>query len=180
MRPNGIKLSGLHRTALYGAFTVLFLTGAAWSVLDDGFAWLGYGGDGNPISPILLDIHGGAAMLALLVLGSLFPQHVKWAWSGGMNRVTGGLMLSTQSLLVLTGYALYYAGDDGVRSVASGLHLAIGLGFPAILLWHIIEGRRRVAARRAQSSAVHGLQEGLYAAFDERALKIKREAERAR
>lgn len=174
MRPNGIKLSRLHQAVLYGTFAVLFLTGAAWFALNDGLAWLGYDGAGHPLSPFLLAVHGAAAMAALLVLGSLIPQHVKRAWSERRNRFTGGLMFSTQVLLVVTGYALYYAGDEGMRGVADVLHLAIGLGFPLFLVWHVVVGRRRAAARRAQTASVRGQQEGLYAAFDKRASEITR------
>jgi len=151
MRPNGIKLSWLHQAALYGAFLVLYFSGVSWYVLHDGLALLGELPEdlSSPLPPFLLQIHGGAAMVALLVLGSLMPQHIKWAWTGKMNRGTGLLMLATQTLLVVTGYALYYAGDEAMRNFASGLHLVIGVGFPLLLLWHILEGRRRAALLKA-------------------------------
>lgn len=154
MRPNGIKLSRTHQAVLYAAFLALYASGVTWYVLHDALAWLGEVPEdwSSPVEPFLLQIHGAAAMLALLVLGSLMPQHIKWAWTGKMNRSTGALMLSTQALLILTGYALYYAGDEGLRSFASGLHLVIGLGFPLLLVWHIVEGRRREAARRAAAT----------------------------
>lgn len=180
MRLNGIRLSGVHRTILYAAFTVLFLSGAAWSLLNIGGDRQSDADVARPLAPILLDIHGAAAMLALLVLGSLIPQHIKWAWSGRMNRVTGTLMLSTQSLLVMSGYALYYAGNEDMRALAHDLHVAIGLGFPIILLWHILEGRRHAASQRTQRFSVHGQQEGLYAVFDQRANKITHRAGRVR
>ena len=74
---------------------------------------------------------------------SLAPQHVKWAWKGRLNRSTGALMIATQALLIATGYALYYAGGEDSRVVASDLHLAVGIGVPLILVWHVVEGRRR-------------------------------------
>jgi len=150
MRPSGISLSRLHRRALYGVFAVLFLTGVAWYLLDNGLGVVGVR-DSDPsraIQSMLLKVHGAAAMLALIVLGSLVPYHVKWAWKVGLNRGTGGLMLSTQVLLIVTGYALYYSGDEDVRAFAGNLHLIIGLGFPVILGWHIAEGRRRMQSTR--------------------------------
>ena len=45
-------------------------------------------------------------------------------------------------LLTLTGYALYYAGDERIRPVISVLHWGLGLVLPAALLWHILLGRR--------------------------------------
>jgi len=175
MRPDGIKLSHLQRRTFYAAFAVLFVTGVAWSVLHDGLAWLGYDDDSSRYSivPTLLELHGAAAMVALVALGSLVPQHIEWAWTGRINRLTGVVMLGTQALLVGTGYALYYAGDEAVRTYASDLHLFVGLGFPLILVGHIVEGRRRRAAMRARSaSPVHSLQEGLYASLDARAVEM--------
>jgi hypothetical protein len=161
MRPSSAALSRLHRKTLYCVFAVLFLSGIAWYVLHDGLAWLGFdnGDTRDPFETFLLKLHGAAAMAALVVLGSLVPQHVKWAWQNRENRRTGVLMLSTQALLVVTGYALYYSGDEDVRVLASELHLIIGVGFPLILAWHIVEGRRRRASLRekaAQGFRRHG------------------------
>jgi hypothetical protein len=153
MRPSGAALSRLHRKTLYAVFAVLFLSGVAWYFLHNGLAW-GLDNDGprNPFEAFLLKLHGAAAMAALLVLGSLVPQHLKWAWQNRENRRTGALMLSAQALLVLTGYALYYSGDEDVRVFASDLHLIIGVGFPLVLVWHIIEGRRRRTSLREKAA----------------------------
>jgi hypothetical protein len=154
MRPNGIKLSRLHQRVLYGSFTALYVSGVAWYVLYAGRVSLLYdnGGLQLPVGPLLLQIHGAAAMLVMLVLGSLMPQHVKWAWKSRMNRSTGGLMLSTQALLVVTGYALYYAGGEELRAFASQLHFLIGVCFPLLLAWHIVEGRRVAAMQKAAAA----------------------------
>jgi len=154
MRPNGIKMSWRHRMALYLSFGALWVTGSAWYVLHDDQAARFFGGDGWGLSipPVLLQIHGAAAMLALLGLGSLVPQHIKWAWTGRMNRSTGSLMIAVQAILVVTGYALYYAGDEGLRAYASQLHFVIGACCPVLLVWHIAEGRRRSAELKAASA----------------------------
>ena len=176
MRPDGIKLSRLHRWTFYVAFALLFVTGVTWSVVHDGLPWLGFddGLSRNSMVPLLLDVHGAAAMAALLAIGSLVPQHIAWAWKGRLNRLTGGLILGTQALFIGTGYALYYAGDEALRSFASDLHLILGLGFPLVLIGHIVEGRRRRASLRARASPVHSLQDGLYAALDTRATEPAR------
>ncbi|MBV8472441.1 MAG: hypothetical protein JO255_18130 [Alphaproteobacteria bacterium] len=155
MRPNGITLSRRHQMTLYGSFGALYVTGIAWYILHDDQAAPFFASDGgNSIAPILLQIHGAAAMAALLVLGSLVPKHITWAWTGRMNRSSGGLMIATQALLVMTGYALYYAGDERLRADASQLHFAIGACFPALLAWHILEGRRRSSEKRATAARV--------------------------
>jgi hypothetical protein len=151
MRPDGLRLSPLHRATLYGSFAVLTASGMLWALLHDGLPLIGVSRRAwHAAEPFLLALHGAAAMLTLLVLGSLAPQHVKWAWKGRLNRSTGALMVVTQTLLVVTGYVLYYAGGEESRVVASDIHIAIGIGVPLILAWHVVEGRRRRRqARRA-------------------------------
>jgi len=67
---------------------------------------------------------------------------------------TGGLVVSgilwrgivSSSLLLLltvTGYLLYYAGGEDTRPVISALHWVVGLSVPALLVWHVVAGRRR-------------------------------------
>lgn len=175
MRPDGIKLSPWQRWTIYHVFAVLFVTGLAWSLLHDGLPRLGYEALSElPVVPVLLDIHGAGAMAALVVLGFLMPQHIKWAWSGRLNRFTGGLILATQGLFIATGYALYYAGDEIFRAYASDVHLVLGLGFPLVLVGHIIVGRRRRAAILALSSAAAATQEEYFAHFTARATDMAR------
>ena len=144
MPRSSFSLSRLHRIVLHGAFAVLFVSGVAWAVLSGELTWPGYRGELEraEIVPWLLDIHGAAAIAALLVLGSLVPQHIKWAWKGQLNRLTGSLMIGTQTLLVGTGYGLYYAGDDMMRTLSQTLHLALGLAFPLLILGHIVNAAR--------------------------------------
>jgi len=174
MRPDGIKLSALQRWTIYVAFAVLFVTGVVWSVLHDGLPRLGYEALAElSIVPVLLELHGAAAMLALVALGSLIPQHIKWAWTGRLNRFTGGLILATQALFIGTGCALYYAGDEAFRAYASNVHLVLGLGFPLVLVGHIIVGRRHRAAILALSSS-GPTREEIYADFTARAEEMAR------
>ena len=154
MRHSSSSLSRLHRLALHGAFAVLFLTGVAWAVLSGALNWPGYHGNMEraEIVPVLLDIHGAAAMVALIVLGSLVPQHIKLAWKGQLNRLTGALMILTQTLLVGTGYGLYYAGDTGWREWSHSLHLTLGLAFPLVILGHIVNAVRAAPGKPGRNA----------------------------
>ncbi len=174
MRPDGIKLWALQRWTVYVTFAVLFVTGVAWSVLHDGLPRLGYDALSElPIVPMLLELHGAAAMLVLIVLGSLIPKHIQWAWNGRLNRFTGGLVLATQALFIGTGYALYYAGDEAFRVYASNVHLVLGLGFPLVLVGHVIVGRRHRAAILALSSSAPTREE-IFGDFAARAEEMAR------
>jgi hypothetical protein len=143
--PSALRLDDRFRYGLYAAFAVLFVTGAVWLLADarmdspDGDFW-------QALSAKMLVIHGGTAMLALVMLGALIPIHIQRAWRGRLNRTTGIAMVTINVVLVLTAFGLYYAGSDTLRSWISDIHIAAGLGFPALILVHIIIGRSRKRA----------------------------------
>jgi len=125
-------LARAHRLALYAIGGLLLLTGAAWAVLH-------YFADERtavPVTALLMKIHGGAAMIVLVLIGALIPQHVAGGWRLARNRASGLALTTLAGLLAVTGYLLYYAGSDAVHGSASLLHLAIGAGLPAALIAH--------------------------------------------
>jgi hypothetical protein len=143
MQRNGIHLGSNHRAWLFGALGVAFISGTAWWVLHHWFQVNGeFGPSPHPAEPWLIRLHGGAAMLTLILLGSLLPLHVKRAWLARRNRRSGGLLLALNALLALTGYALYYAGSESLRALASYSHLTLGLALPVLLVLHLRFGRR--------------------------------------
>jgi len=81
-------------------------------------------------------------MAFLVALGILIPTHVKRAWQARRNRANGFILVAVIAMLIVTGYGLYYFGDDRWRSAASSIHLALGLASPMLLVLHIWQGRR--------------------------------------
>ena len=129
------------RLALYGAFAVLVLTGAAWLLADslknspEGETW-------QWISASLLMVHGGVAMVALVLLGALFPVHVRLGWRNRRNRITGPTMIGLNAVLIITAFGLYYFGSEALRPWTSNIHIAVGFALPAMTLVHVLRGRR--------------------------------------
>jgi hypothetical protein len=80
-------------------------------------------------------------MLSLLVLGTMIPLHLRRGWKAHRNRFTGVSITVGCGLLVASGYALYYVGDDVLRQISVVAHDILGLGLPALLVWHIWRGR---------------------------------------
>lgn len=143
MQRNGIRLGSSHRAWLFGAFATAFISGVAWSVLHRWFQMDGdFGLAPHPAERWLIRLHGAAAMVTLVLLGSLLTLHVKRAWLAGRNRRSGTLLLALNALLALSGYALYYSGGETLRALASNAHLALGLVLPALLVAHIALGQR--------------------------------------
>jgi hypothetical protein len=114
------------RLALYAAFVLLLATGVAWEAVGPG-----------AMASTLMMIHGAAAMLALVLIGTLVAHHVPAGWSSGKNRYSGALLLAVLGWLAASGYLLYYAGGESLRYYAAQSHLWLGIGMTAIGAWHM-------------------------------------------
>ncbi len=134
-----MPLSTRFRRSLYGILALLFVTGVVWLVADARQA--------AATATLMLMLHGGAAMAALLVLGALFPLHLLPAWRRRKNLASGLTVAAANALLVVTAFGLYYVGSDWLRDWTADLHIALGLAFPALVLVHVIFGRRNSLRR---------------------------------
>jgi hypothetical protein len=138
--PSALRLNLRFRWALYAAFSVLFITGLVWMITNaqrdspNGEFW-------QAVSANLLMIHGGAAMITLVLVGALIPTHILRAWASRRNRLTGPVMVTLNILLITTAFGLYYAGSDTLRTWISDLHIAVGIAFPVLLGVHVLTGR---------------------------------------
>ena len=135
-----MRLDFRFRYALYAAFSTLFISGALWLAADslkdapDGEGW-------QAISANLLMVHGGAAMVTLMLFGAMVPIHLLRAWRAKRNRWTGGVMAVLNAILIITAFGLYYLGGEEVRPWMSNIHLGAGFSLPLLLFIHILRGR---------------------------------------
>jgi cytochrome c biogenesis protein CcdA len=138
-----LRLRSSFRYSIYAAFAVLFLTGTGWLVADwqknisSDEIW-------QQTAAYLLMMHGGAAMATLLLLGALIPVHVLRSWRSGNNLITGSVMITLNTLLIVTAFGLYYLGSETVRPWMSWIHIAAGFSVPLLFALHIFLGRRRL------------------------------------
>jgi MFS family permease len=121
---------------LYSTLAVLLATGLYWEVARE---------------PLLMKIHGAAAMLILVLIGRLLALHVPSGWTERRSRKSGAAMLAIGGLLTVTGYLLYYLGDETARQFASWFHLALGIAVPIALGLHLAAKPRQPAAHPAAS-----------------------------
>ena len=142
MRRNSVKLTLRHKVWLYATTALLYLTGAAWGWLHYLQAGADEFGGYSAAEPWLMKLHGAAAMAVLVVLGTLLPNHVRFAWHARRNRPNGIGLIGILAFLIASGYGLYYFGDEQLRRWTSWSHLAIGLALPAVIVLHIWSGRR--------------------------------------
>lgn len=162
MKPPGRPVHGvrqlgpLHRTAVYLSSALLLLSGAGWLVAR--YALRALAGDSDlphPSELWWLRLHGAAVIGFLVAFGGLLPGHVLYGWRHHFNRSSGATLLAVASALALTGYGLYYAGDEHWRAVISTGHWCVGLLATAGLLWHVIAGRR-LLRRSSVAEAARG------------------------
>src|SRR5262245_39897590 len=139
---SALQLDRRFRWSLYVAVAVLFVTGAAWLIADQlketpsGEFW-------QAATANLLMVHGGAAMVTLLLLGGLFSSHITRTWRTRLNRVSGSVMVVCNAVLIVTAFGLYYFGSETLRPLTSDVHIVVGLALPFLLAFHIWLGRRR-------------------------------------
>jgi hypothetical protein len=127
------RLHPVYRALLYAVLGALFLSGVLW--------------EAGTARALLMQIHGAAAMATLVLLGALLARHVPTGWTVRANRVSGVLLLGASLLLVVTGYALYYAGSELVREYAGRVHLWLGIGVAVAFLLHL--KRQQASSARA-------------------------------
>lgn len=137
-----LRLYPYFRSVVYALFSILFITGAAWIAADQmkdaplaGETW-------QMVASNLLMIHGGAAMLTLICIGSLIPLHMERGWRSRRNRLAGAVMVGCNTVLIATAFGLYYAGSEIWRPWMSNLHIALGIVLPALFIMHVLAGRR--------------------------------------
>lgn len=122
---------------------ILWVSGFAWLVLHNFGQVKGeFGPEANPAEPWMLRLHGAAMIAALLGAGSLLVVHVWRGWGYRSQRVLGVLLTGIVALLILSGYLLYYVGDEDLRSWISIIHWVVGIVLLPTFMLHYLRGRR--------------------------------------
>ncbi len=156
--PPPMRLGRTHERCVYFIGLLTFLSGAGW--LADHYLLAGVGefGDAHAAGePLWLAIHGAAAMAALTVFGSLLPGHIARAWKARRNLGSGLVMLALFSLLIVTGYGLYYVGNEDTRPWISLAHWSTGIAIAGSLVMHIYLGKRRIrGSKSVPAGSIHG------------------------
>ena len=145
-----LDLPRWHEWLIYLTVGLLTLTGLAWLLLDNfGKVEGEFGPEQNPALPWLLLGHGVLAYIFLVVAAMLLPVHVRLGWNAARNRKSGLTLLIAGAFLALTALVLYYASTEGFRGLSSMLHWVVGIGFPLLLIVHVIRGKgSRTAPQR--------------------------------
>ena len=150
-----VRLAPSARRALYATIAALIGSGIWWLWVH--YAAYASGGDADNFrrlarEALALKVHGATGFATLFALGAMSAYHVRRGWELRRNRVSGSVVIALLTLLIATGYALYYLVDDDTHALVSLLHWGVGLGLAPILILHIVAGRR--ARRNAPDQAL--------------------------
>lgn len=137
-------LSPLERRLFHGITFMLWLTGTIWLIFRYGVPVEDeFGLQTHPAQTMILKIHGLAAMAFLFIVGVLI-HHIRPGWRRKQQRFSGVSLLTVCGCLVLTGWGLYYAGEERFRNWMSAMHSIIGVLLPVIILFHVWNVYRRL------------------------------------
>lgn len=137
MAEAGLRLSRVHRIWIYLTLLILLISGVVWLV--EQYLLLPVNEFSIPssnIAPIALSIHGAAAMVFLILIGTLVSNHILVGLKGRRNKLSGMIMVVLNISLIFTGFLLYYSTSELLRSSASISHSIAGLLIPAVLFFH--------------------------------------------
>ncbi len=127
----------LQKKMLYATSALLWVSGTIWLF----FRYFIQGkGDFNSPSyaeqATCLRIHGAAAIVFLIVFGALL-YHILPGWRQKYQRPSGLSLIVTCVFLIITGWGLYYMGNEYYRNLVSVIHSILGFLLPAIIFFHV-------------------------------------------
>ena len=131
------QLSRRRRMIVYGIAGGVWLSGSLWIVFHYFLMSEGdFGPAPHPLEFWWLALHGAFAFASLWLWGLLWAIHIPIGWRMSRRRWSGGIMFGVAAWLVLSGYALYYAGNEELMSISAILHWSIGLAAPVLFFLH--------------------------------------------
>lgn len=155
-----LKLSRTMRRLIYFIGVGVWLSGTLWLLLHHFFMRSGeFGMAPNPVEPWSLRAHAAFAFGGVWLLGFLSAAHIQKGWDSQRKRYSGVVLVSAFVVLILSGYLLYYVGEEQARAILSALHWIIGIVAPLAYLAHRwgrqqLPGRASFRRRRDPSQRV--------------------------
>jgi hypothetical protein len=145
------RLARSRKITLYIIAAGTWATGALWLLFH--YALMRetpFGPAPHPLEFWSRATHGAFAFAALWLFGMLWGTHVLEGWRTFRRRWTGSVMFGLFAWLVLSGYLLYYLGNEELLATTAILHWSIGLACPVPFLFHrFAGGKAKSPARQA-------------------------------
>lgn len=134
-----VRIKRGRRVLTYAVGLGLWLSGIAWLVFHYFLRTkTEFGPAENPLTYWWLAAHGLFAFATLWLFGLLWGQHIVGAWKTKRHRISGVTLFALLTVLIASGYLLYYAGGDKTQAVVAVIHWGLGLALPLPFLIHRI------------------------------------------
>lgn len=134
---DSIRLSSARRWTVYGVGAGLWLSGAAWLVFHYFLQrQTEFGSEPHPLEFWSRAAHGLFGFAALWTFGLLWGSHIARGWKWRRHRLSGGVLAGVILWLIVSGYLLYYLGNETALNATQLLHWAAGLALPLPFLAH--------------------------------------------
>lgn len=150
------RLSRLRRVAIYAVGIGVWISGILWLLFHYFVVHEGpFGPTVSPLEPWWLKLHGAFAFGAIWIFGLLWGVHIPVGWAGRRRHLSGGLLVGLLAWLIISGYLLYYVGDEQLRAATSLTHWLIGLVVPIGFLAHRVkrpQNSLKISSHREASS----------------------------
>jgi hypothetical protein len=150
------RLPRSRRVAIYMIGVGVWVTGVLWLLFHYFVVHRGpFGPTVSPLEAWWLTLHGAFAFGAIWIVGVLWGVHIPVGWSGRRRHLSGGLLVGILAWLIISGYLLYYLGDEQLRAATSFTHWLIGLIVPIGFLVHRLKRRQnslKIPSHRKTSS----------------------------
>jgi hypothetical protein len=135
-----MRLHPWHRRVAYAVLAIVTLTGLdrliAWDILEL---------EQDQIQRVMLILHGVFAYLSLMIFGSVFPQHIRFAWTARRNIPSGLTFTALFAVVCLSALGIYYS-DEGLQRLMVLVHIASAIICCLMFPIHIVMGLRKRAA----------------------------------
>jgi hypothetical protein len=139
-----LRMPAGSRLAVYLVLGALWLSGCVWLLLDEFFESRGpFGVSPHPWEGAILALHGILAIISTFLFGWLTARHVLARWPGRLRRLSGATLAMFFALLTLSGFALFFIGDDRWQRLSAVAHDALGLGVLVFAIQHWFFAKRR-------------------------------------
>jgi len=166
------------RVAILAVFGTLWGSGCLWLVLHGMRHGADFGALENPWQPSILHLHGWLAVGSVFLLGWVGASHASVHWSQRVRRPSGATLAGSISILVLTGYALYYT-TDGLHEVAAVIHELLGGGaiVLALIHWRRFRPRCSLPGERPARSGARALHRAVHQAPQQASIRLPARAD---
>lgn len=137
-----MKIKKSIKNILYICLSSSLITGLLFFIFNEWIVVEGeFGPVKHPYQHRILIFHGLSAFILMMILGSIFTNHIPLGWKTKKLKKAGMILASFASIQIITAFLLYYMSGEA-RDYVKYLHLIIGTLLPFALIFHIVLGKK--------------------------------------